>query len=48
MDETASVRELPKQENMDDDDLDRDIIDDIDEIDEESPSTVKRKIKKIK
>ena len=57
IDETASVKELPAQENNDiqDDhaDFDRDrsdkINDSIDEINEEAaPSSVKKKIKKIK
>ena len=48
LDETASVRELPRQED-DDCDLDRDMVEDIEEIDEEVvPSSVKKKFKKIK
>lgn len=60
LDETASVKELPKQEDdgIEDDDLDRDdreaeagglVNDSIDEINEEAtPSTVKKRHKKSK
>ena len=49
LDDTASVRELPRQENQSDDDFNRDDdLAEIEEIDEEIPSPLKKKFKKIK